>query len=323
MYKKLAVTLVTAFAISGVACGSAFAEEYGGPTWAINEAAVKENVIIKDKNVTNLRLEDTKEGSIECKVSGEGKVGAEGKGEITSQLASECVSLKTCETGTATAKAVHLPWKTQLTGEEEIPIRDNLESGEGGSPGWEIECKVFGVKIKDECTGLTSAGIENVTGGVDLSFDSKSARAHCSLGGSETGVLAGTELGESPGSGKLTAADLVMHSLVVAVGGPAGATGVGTKICNLTATGQWCEIKLDNTSGSTVKITEKEINGPGGRYSLLVQECKKNVVLGTLVECIDKIELKATWATGWTNVWVVKVENSFSDRGTATVTLKT
>ncbi len=178
MYKKLTMALMTVFVLGAVACAQAFAE-YEGAAWTVGETIVKENTVLKIKEVSAITLEDSKFGvAIECKVSGERKVTGEGKGEITGFTLSTCKPVKGCAETEITALATLLPWATQLqepTGKEG-PLRENITSA-----GILVECLVAGIKIADECTGNTSQGIEDVTGGVDTIFDATSAHLTCSL----------------------------------------------------------------------------------------------------------------------------------------------
>jgi hypothetical protein len=203
MHTKLTISLVAALVLGTMACGAAVAQGYEGVTWSIGETTVTENTTVTSKSVGAMKFEDTKEGAVECKLTDEGKVGPEGKDETTALSTSECKTVSACEEGTISVKAVHLPWKTHLE-EVEGGVRDKISNSGAGTPGWVVECHVFGILITDECTGETSTDIEDVSSGVDGVFESKSAHLNCSLGGTGTGVGTGTDLSEGTSGKTLT-----------------------------------------------------------------------------------------------------------------------
>jgi hypothetical protein len=283
MCKKLTIALVTVLIASAWSCGTAFAE-YKGSVWEINGSAVKESVAIKAKSVGGIKLEDSKtiagSVSIECGETSEGKVSPEGKGEITSISLAECKSVKACEAGTdITAKAVHLPWDTQLE-EIEGQVRDKISSSGAGAPGWLIECLVIGVKTADECTGETTAHVSVVSGGVDLIFDSGSMPVACTVGGTGSGFIAGTTLDESPSGQKLQ---------------------VGQAICEFSHTlevefefniGEQLPITITNEGISTIELTKEEIIG-AERAKFGLEESSKciGVLITTGKTCTVRVEL--------------------------------
>jgi hypothetical protein len=309
MYTKLTAALLAVFALGAVVCGTAFAEEYTGDVWTKGETIVKENVVVKSKSVGGIKLEDSKMGvAIECLISDEGKIGNEGKGEVTAITTSECKTLKACEAGTITANAVHLPWKTQLQ-EVEENARDKISNGGSGEPGWKIECKVIGILLTDECNGETSQGTENVSGGVDTIFDSKSAHLNCSAGGPGAGVVSGTDLDESPaGENQITAAPLYRMF--------ANTPGLGFKECTFTGEGQECEVEIQNLSLVPVLVLEIELTGTDAtlRYGLLAVGCLFELLLaerrpqqavgGT---CTDRM-ISFLWVKGWINFYKVQIQ---------------
>lgn len=197
-----AIAVVIAVAISA-GLGAVAADAYTGPTWTLSGSEVTSNVSIKSKDVGGLTLEDSGTGAaIECKITDEGTIGPEGKGKITSISTSACKTLKVCQEGEIVAKAVHLPWNTQLE-EVEASARDKISSSGAGAPGWSVECLVLGIKTKDECTGETTVDYENVAGGVNLVYDSESSPSSCLLGGAGTGLALGVDLDESPAGKQL------------------------------------------------------------------------------------------------------------------------
>lgn len=210
MYTKLMRRLAPAVVLGVVACCAAAAQAYEGPTWAIGETELESNKTIKAKDVSGVIFEDTKTAggaaSVECKVTGEGTIEAGGKDEVTSASATACKGVKLCG-GTITVLPLHLPWHTQLEQVSEEVIRDKVTSGGSGEPGWSVECTILGIKVLDECTGATTVAAEDVTGGVDMSYDAKSARTNCTQGGAGSGVIKGTELDEKPGTESLLVVD--------------------------------------------------------------------------------------------------------------------
>jgi hypothetical protein len=90
--------------------------------------------------------------------------------------------------GTAKATAIHLDWLVQL---ELAPTAvTNLASGEGGEPGWNVECSL---KIEDECVGKTIVESKNLsTGEVESVFnEATETPANCSRGGAKEGLVNG------------------------------------------------------------------------------------------------------------------------------------
>jgi hypothetical protein len=197
------IVFVASLALCAVMCSTALAT----PEWEVKGSPVTENVTVKTKEVGEFQMEDTKgsfgsPSTIQCTGSGEGTVGPEGKGKITATSITGCIGVRACEPTGVTVTALHLPWNTQLV-ETESEIRDKISSGGSGAPGWLVECLVAGITVKDECTGETTVEINDTSSGVDLNSDAKSARGSCTLGGANTGVMAGTSLDENPASGTL------------------------------------------------------------------------------------------------------------------------
>ncbi|MGA8363299.1 MAG: hypothetical protein WB709_02130 [Solirubrobacteraceae bacterium] len=195
MYEKSRAAFVGLLVlVLSVVSFSTSAQAYEGATWSIGETELAENHVIKTKGVSGITLENKGLYIVNCNLTGESKIGLYGKGEITTALPKECKNSLGC-TGTITVKAVHLPWHTQLEEPTETSVRNLLSSSGAGLPGWSLECTT--AKIKDECTGETTAGLENVTGGTDLTFDAKSAALKCTHGGAGAGVIKGTVLYEN------------------------------------------------------------------------------------------------------------------------------
>jgi hypothetical protein len=158
---------------------------------------------VTSTDVGGLRMTDKKGGAfgeevtIECNGTDEGTVGPGSKDQLTKATATACKTLKgICES--PVAHALHLPWNTTLetVGGE---VRDKIENSGAGAPGWDVTCVVGGfIKVEDECTGETTTAVANVSGGVALTFDAKSAKANCTRGGAGEGSVLGKDLVENP-----------------------------------------------------------------------------------------------------------------------------
>lgn len=142
-----------------------------------------------------LELEDSKTivGAVrlKCKVKSTGTVGPHAEDKIESAELTECKVVKgTC--GSPKAKAIHLPWNTELT-EEGGEIRDRIKNSGAGLPGYTVTCVVI-IKIEDTCEGETSTGVANnlAAGLVEIKFDTKSPKAKCTQSKAVTGTVEGT-----------------------------------------------------------------------------------------------------------------------------------
>ena len=142
----------------------------------------------------------------ECASKAERKIDPGSGSEVTAVKLTGCkytvgAYTNICES-TSSVVAVDLPWRTALA-TTEGSTRESISSS-SGAPGFEVKCvnSVLGVE-KDKCTGNTSAAMAAVTGGVDETFDSHSAKLNCSRTGTGKGLLEGTSLLESPGAGAL------------------------------------------------------------------------------------------------------------------------
>ena len=143
----------------------------------------------------NLQLEDSKSTlgavRVECKIKSTGKIGPGKADSVEKAEATGCKVVKgTC--GSPTAKAIHLPWTTELT-ESEGKVRDLIKNSGKGLPGYEVTCTVL-IKVTDTCEGETSAATTNnlTEGIVEETFDAKSPKAKCSVSKENTGSLEGT-----------------------------------------------------------------------------------------------------------------------------------
>lgn len=214
--KVLGLAFVAVFAVSAVAVASASA----APVWKLNGAELttattilsESGVVGKPTEKGKLTLTDIEAGtSIECAGKAEGKVGPGNKDEVTSMEATGCnfVTGKngSCEASKpVTAKAVALPWVTELYEPETGKVRDHIRAHSGGgAPGWTVECTVSGIfKVQDTCTGESNTAMNNVTGGVEAVFDAKTPKGNCTIGGAGAGEVKGASLNKNPAGGTLT-----------------------------------------------------------------------------------------------------------------------
>jgi hypothetical protein len=209
----IGLALVVVFAVSAVAGASASA----APVWKLSGAEITKATTVLSESITegkpaekgSLKLADKKAGTeIECEGTDEGTVGPGNKDEVTKVEATKCKFIKSgsCEASKAvTAKAVELPWITELYEPEAGKIRDHVKAhAGGGAPGWKVECTVGGIfKVQDTCTNESNTAMNNVAGGVEAVFDAKTPKAKCSLGGEE-GEVKGADLNKNPSTGTLT-----------------------------------------------------------------------------------------------------------------------
>jgi len=155
-----------------------------------------------------LKLEDMEATGgaslIECEGNQEGTVGPGAEDEVTKITATSCVIVSgSCE-NEATAKAVNLPWKTELA-EEGGAVYDKIISGTGGESGWKVECKVLGIfKVQDTCEGTAKTRSLDINNGVLVHFEPPLQKAaKCSLSGKESGLVTGLVKIEGPSSSTL------------------------------------------------------------------------------------------------------------------------
>lgn len=107
----------------------------------------------------------------------------------------------TCES--AEVVGVHEPWEAEITLKGEA--FDETFKGTGGEPGFELDCLVLGIVVKDTCTGKLTEELGNVTGGVEGLFvenDEVNPDLSCSLGGE--GDVEGTGIEKLEPEGTLT-----------------------------------------------------------------------------------------------------------------------
>ncbi|HEV3318902.1 MAG TPA: hypothetical protein VG053_04090 [Solirubrobacteraceae bacterium] len=170
--------------------------------WLVNGETLKEAAATTSKGT--LKFSDSHGGifdervTLECGVTGKGAVDPAAADEVTQWTLAGCkTTAGICVSPGVSAQ--NLPWHSELA-IVEGSARDKIVSSGKGAPKFTLDCE----GANDECSGSTSTAVENVSGGVDAIFDSRSAKQNCSRGGSGQGSIEGTELIENPSSGTLT-----------------------------------------------------------------------------------------------------------------------
>jgi len=204
----IGLAIMAVFAMSAVAASSASAHE-----WLISGKPIAKATTIMSHGT--LELEDSVAGTaVSCTGFDTGTVGP-GAADLISKISSTvlgasnvitCSFVKQglCESTAPTALAEHLPWKTEIY-TSATGTRDMITADGAGEPGWTVTCHVGGAATPDTCTAaLGSTGLANVTGGggVNATFEEHSQKANCTIGGTEAGVVRGTDLLLSPAAGE-------------------------------------------------------------------------------------------------------------------------
>ena len=211
----VALALVAVLAFSALAAASASAHEWLFKTEKIAAALVSDTsgelLLEEMKEKTQILCNGLFEGTV-----GPGAVdlitlveGLEGKNvehanelnKETGWISCEFIAHSPCEEANgalATVYPVNLPWETELVaitveGKEEIV--DKIFNATK-NPGYEIECKVAGLKGTVTCVGNTATLMTNAATGVEGEFDPNSAvspAAECtSILGKGEGLITGT-----------------------------------------------------------------------------------------------------------------------------------
>ncbi len=168
-----------------------------------------------EKVVSNgtLTLTDTKISSllggpvtVQCSGTDEGTIGPKNLDVTTGIKVTACniVSGKEggCKKLVKNAEPVGLPWQTEVF-ETEGTLRDKLTEDGKGQPGWDVDCETAIGSLEDTCkTEAKKEGttlLENKsTPGVEgellvlATFEKKSGKAECSVGGKEAGEVIGS-----------------------------------------------------------------------------------------------------------------------------------
>jgi len=219
LIRVMGLVFVAALVFGAVSVAGASA----APEWQLNGVSVTE--WMKVDSTATLELEDSKATlptTVKCSGVDTGDVGPEGKDKIlTITVTGQCTSVKGGCSSDILASAENLPWNTQLVEVEnknkEKEVRDKIESGGSGEPGWKVNCKnILGGAEEDVClkeTGVeASVGIDNITSGahkgdVAALFDAISHErpAKCTKGGAKSGFVSGVDFILTSNGAKLTA----------------------------------------------------------------------------------------------------------------------
>jgi hypothetical protein len=197
------VALVAVFAISAVATSSALAS----PEWYVKKSGVFAKVTTSVKvtmGSSKIEVIDTKRTNafkvpfgMSCTVlEGIGVIKSAGAGEVSSFKVpvKDCTGVKRegrqyCEKVT-NVEANGLSWKTELYSEGS-EVRERLVPS--SEAGLRFECETSLGSLSDDCSSNTSFHISNnaLLGLAEATFDAKTSKTQCSLGGKEAGEWAG------------------------------------------------------------------------------------------------------------------------------------
>jgi hypothetical protein len=223
--QMIGLAIVSAMLMSAVAAGSASAENW---QWLLFHSETGVHLLLNKEELVHteglLLLEDTKAtgGAVQVHCHGFdlGTIGPHALDLVLSVTAEPLGTKKSvpctfdkvgaCKSGTTpTAEALHLPWHTKLLELEGKPHDQILGNG-AGAPGWKVTCTNFiGGTTEDDCLeepGKPNSPLVENDGalGVLATFlkpgSAGSARAKCSVGGAEAGIVEGTVLTKSPSS---------------------------------------------------------------------------------------------------------------------------
>lgn len=172
-------------------CSKYVAEESSTGAFELEETTAETT---SSEATMKLILKNTSLGTVEveCSMTDKGTVAPESEGTITSASFSSCKNVKGCS-GTIKVEAVGLPWKTELS-EENEKIVDKLKSDGSGAPGWSISCTGLSATCTSEATDTIMENAES--GIVDADFKGEETGTfHCGCPNMapETGQLSGTD----------------------------------------------------------------------------------------------------------------------------------
>jgi hypothetical protein len=170
--------------------------ENANAKWLFNGSPLEKAVTVTSKGTLKLSDKETTghKVTIECASADEGTVSPGGTGELTSVKVTSCkfIELGACSSE-PTVEAKNLPWRTGIVTYEGTTRQYTREAGKG-APGFAMTCKTILGKSTDTCTGGSSARVSTVTGGVEETFDSSSEKLNCTIGGTATGTIEGSQL---------------------------------------------------------------------------------------------------------------------------------
>jgi hypothetical protein len=199
-YTKVLLMLVGVLVVGAVASASALAVT---PEWKFEGKAIKTPINVTGwwEGTGKLKLSDSALNTeLSCETKSTNAISA--KTLETSDIVWEkCTFVKqgVCESAEnyePTSEAVGLPWKSELY-EEGGKLRERIKSSKGATVGWAFTCREAGSIVGQKCTASElTAGLSNVTGGVDAAFESLTPKLSCGEG---SGSLEGTEFLEKTG----------------------------------------------------------------------------------------------------------------------------
>jgi hypothetical protein len=261
--------------------------------WAWEEVKGTEKAL----GLGTLTLRDTNvpiAGTVEVGCTGESK-GSVGPGKFARIEKIEnikCAAGKNCEKIIKIAEPINLPWQTELI-EEGGNIRNKITAVNGKGAGWAMTCRVLGIEGADECTSEEGTTlIEDESGSVESIFDSKTAKAKCSVGGAKSGEVLGT-VGVAMANGVGLRGD-PPWVFVDNVGGVGFVGPVGLGECIFTAEGQICKLNFYNRTvpAKLFTIQSVTIEGTNGvnRYKRVGEGCRTNQSLNNGEFCQEEVK---------------------------------
>jgi hypothetical protein len=168
-----------------------------GGSWEWSEPKTTEKTVTHG----SLKLEAKSiigEVEVKCSGSDEGWIGPNGKDETTEVVTEKCEAGTNCEKVESPAKAVDLPWNSELK-ETEGKIHDTIRTGGNGEPGWKVTCKVLGKNEENICkseSGLVVLENKNTPGNgaalLVLANFINPKKANCTATGNGTGEVTGS-----------------------------------------------------------------------------------------------------------------------------------
>jgi hypothetical protein len=182
-YQAVLLALMAVLAFAAVTAGAASAETTLLVVWLRGSTEIKEGESFETLTGESLTIGHLSKAKVECSGFFDGTVKGNGTDTVTSVLnlagvatgaalsglALVCTGLETCES--AEVWPVDLPWNTIAYLMENGTLLDLFLSGGKGNPGYEVNCLVIGIGVEEECTGETSALIENAATGIKGIFN--------------------------------------------------------------------------------------------------------------------------------------------------------
>ncbi len=180
------------------------AKASGGWEWSELKGTEAAKIVSQTLELTDTDVLLVGSSTVICKSGsgeGTGAVGPGKYGRINTTKVKEpkenCRGGGGCkEKGVEEVKAIHTPWQTELV-ETEGKVLAVISGSGSGEPGWEVRCEdTLNEKITDICEKEgEKVLLSNVATGTELlvlgTFE-KAVKAHCELGGAESGEVGGS-----------------------------------------------------------------------------------------------------------------------------------